>query len=84
MKSSAFLVNISRGPIVNEQALLKVLEQGRLGGVALDVFDEEPLPLEHPLRKAKGVVLTPHLGYAGDTTFKVRSSCSVCRVIFQG
>lgn len=56
---------------MNEDALLRVLEEGRIKGVALDVYDEEPLPLEHPLRKARGVVLTPHLGYAGDSTFKV-------------
>lgn len=64
MKPGAFLVNTARGPIVSEAALIKALERGRLGGAGLDVFDEEPLPLDHPLRRFDNVVLLSHRGYA--------------------
>lgn len=66
MKSSAVLVNTSRGPIVDEEALIEALEQGRIAGAALDVFDEEPLPEDHPLRRMPNTVLTPHVGYVTD------------------
>jgi phosphoglycerate dehydrogenase-like enzyme len=63
MKPGAYLINTSRGPIVEERALIDVLTNHKIAGAALDVFDEEPLPDEHPLRKLDNVVLTPHLGY---------------------
>jgi phosphoglycerate dehydrogenase-like enzyme len=63
MKPSAYLINTSRGPIVDERALIDALTTRKLAGAALDVYDEEPLPPEHPLRKLDNVVLTPHLGY---------------------
>lgn len=63
MKPSAYLVNISRGPIVDEAALIAALQKKRIAGAGLDVFDVEPLPQKHPLRRMKNVVLTPHLGY---------------------
>ena len=63
MKPGAYLINTSRGPIVEERALIEVLTNHKIAGAALDVFDEEPLPDEHPLRKLDNVVLTPHLGY---------------------
>jgi phosphoglycerate dehydrogenase-like enzyme len=63
MKPGAYLINTSRGPIVEERALIDVLTNHKIAGAALDVFDEEPLPDEHPLRKLNNVVLTPHLGY---------------------
>jgi phosphoglycerate dehydrogenase-like enzyme len=63
MKSGALLVNTSRGPIVDDEALLKALENGPLAGAALDVYDKEPLPADHPLRSAPHTLLTPHLGY---------------------
>ena len=63
MKPSAYLVNTSRGPIVEEHALIEVLSNRKIAGAALDVYDEEPLPDDHPLRKLDNVVLTPHLGY---------------------
>jgi len=63
MRPTAFLVNTSRGPIVDERALLHALTAGTIAGAALDVFDQEPLPVDHPLRRAANVVLTPHLGY---------------------
>ncbi|WP_320668951.1 D-2-hydroxyacid dehydrogenase family protein [Patulibacter defluvii] len=59
----ALLVNSSRGPIVDEAALLAALADGRLGGAALDVYDVEPLPVDHPLRRAPRTLLTPHVGY---------------------
>lgn len=62
MKPGALLVNASRGGIVDEDALAAALEAGRLGGAAVDVFDEEPLPADSPLRRAPNTVLTPHLG----------------------
>jgi phosphoglycerate dehydrogenase-like enzyme len=63
MKPGAYLINTSRGPIVEERALIEVLKNRKIAGAALDVYDEEPLPDEHPLRKLDNVVLTPHLGY---------------------
>ena len=64
MKPGAFLINTARGPIVSEAALVRALERGQLGGVGLDVFDEEPLPFEHPLRRFDNAILLPHRGYA--------------------
>ena len=64
MKRGVLLVNTARGPIVSEPAMLKALESGQLGGVGLDVFDNEPLPLDHPLRRFDNAILTSHRGYA--------------------
>jgi len=61
MKPSAWLINIARGPIVDEAALLDALRGNRLGGAVLDVFDEEPLPHDHPLWELDNVVITPHI-----------------------
>lgn len=63
MKPAAFLVNTSRGPIVDTAALLAALRSGQIAGAGLDVYDEEPLPADHPLRSAPRTVLSPHLGY---------------------
>jgi phosphoglycerate dehydrogenase-like enzyme len=70
MKPSAFLVNTSRGPIVDEAALIRALEAGRLAGAGLDVFDEEPLPRDHPFRSMAKVTATPHLGYVTEETMR--------------
>lgn len=63
MRPTSYLVNTSRGPIVDERALVDVLRRGAIAGAALDVFDVEPLPAGHPLLELPNVVLTPHLGY---------------------
>jgi D-3-phosphoglycerate dehydrogenase len=62
LRAGTFLVNVARGGLVDEPALLRALGEGRLAGAALDVYAEEPLPKEHPLRSLPNVVLTPHLG----------------------
>jgi phosphoglycerate dehydrogenase-like enzyme len=64
MKPTALLINTSRGPIVEEAALIAALRERKIAGAGFDVYDIEPLPLDHPLRKLDNVVLTPHLGYA--------------------
>jgi phosphoglycerate dehydrogenase-like enzyme len=70
MKPTAFLVNTSRGPIVDEEALVAALKAGVIGGAGLDVYDREPLPADHPLRRAPRTVLTPHLGYVTEETYR--------------
>lgn len=71
MKPDGWLVNTSRGPIVDEAALLAALDAGTIGGAALDVYDQEPLPADHPLRRAPRTVLTPHLGFVTEDTYQV-------------
>jgi D-3-phosphoglycerate dehydrogenase len=63
MKPTAYIVNTSRGPIIDEKALLKALQQKKIAGAALDVYGSEPLPKDDPIRKLDNVLLTPHLGY---------------------
>jgi phosphoglycerate dehydrogenase-like enzyme len=70
MKPSAYIVNTSRGPIIDEAALLAALCGKKIAGAGLDVFDVEPLPLDHPLRKMDNVVLTPHLGYVSEQNYR--------------
>jgi len=69
MKPSAYLVNTSRGPIVDEAALVATLEAGAIAGAALDVYDQEPLPPDHPFLRLDNLVLTPHLGYVTRETY---------------
>jgi phosphoglycerate dehydrogenase-like enzyme len=60
MKPSSYLINLARGGVVDEAALIEALESGRIAGAALDVFNEEPLPASHPLWTARNVIITPH------------------------
>ena len=71
MKPSARLINTSRGPIVNEPALIEVLRQRRIAGAALDVFDIEPLPTDHPFRSLDNVLSTPHIGYVARDLYRI-------------
>jgi D-3-phosphoglycerate dehydrogenase len=70
MKKTAYLVNTARGPIVDEKALIAALREKRIAGAGLDVFDSEPLPLDHPFRTMDNVVITPHLGYVSEQNYK--------------
>jgi D-3-phosphoglycerate dehydrogenase len=70
MKLSAYLINTARAPIVDQAALLKALQDKKIAGAGIDVFEVEPLPLDHPYRKLDNVVLTPHLGYVSEQNYK--------------
>jgi phosphoglycerate dehydrogenase-like enzyme len=70
MKETAILVNTSRGPIVDAYAVIEALEAGRLGYAAFDVYDREPLPADHPLRRTPNVLLTPHIGYVTEENYR--------------
>jgi phosphoglycerate dehydrogenase-like enzyme len=70
MKSSAFIINTSRGPLIDEPALIAALREKKIAGAGLDVFDAEPLPLDHPFRKMDNVVITPHLGYVTEQNYR--------------
>jgi phosphoglycerate dehydrogenase-like enzyme len=71
MKPTAFFVNTSRGPIVDEAALIDALREKRIAGAALDVFDEEPLPPDHPFRNIENTVITPHIGYVSSDNYRL-------------
>jgi phosphoglycerate dehydrogenase-like enzyme len=70
MKPTAYIVNTARGPIIDEAALLEVLQQKKIAGAGIDVFSVEPLPVDHPFRKLDNMVITPHLGYATEENFR--------------
>jgi len=70
MKKTAYLINTSRGPIVEEKGLIAALTSKSIAGAGLDVFDIEPLPTDHPFRKMDNVVLTPHLGYVSEENYR--------------
>jgi D-3-phosphoglycerate dehydrogenase len=70
MKKTAYLINTSRGPIIEEKALIAALQNKSIAGAGLDVFDVEPLPLDHPYRKMDNVVITPHLGYVSEQNYR--------------
>ena len=70
MKPDAYLVNTSRGPIIEETALIDVLRAGRIGGAALDVFDREPLPNDHPFLGLDNVIISPHMAYVTEENLK--------------
>jgi phosphoglycerate dehydrogenase-like enzyme len=70
MKPSAYLINTSRGPIIDEAAMLAALRDRKIAGAGLDTFNVEPLPLDHPLRKMDNAVITPHLGYVSEQNYR--------------
>jgi phosphoglycerate dehydrogenase-like enzyme len=70
MKPTAWLINASRGPIIEEQALVSALRNKQIAGAAIDVFDAEPLPLSHPFRTLNNVLATPHVGYVSQGLYK--------------
>jgi phosphoglycerate dehydrogenase-like enzyme len=71
MKRTAYLVNTARGPIVDQTALLAALAEKRIGGAALDVFDVEPMPVDHPFLALENVVLAPHVGYVTEENYRL-------------
>ena len=81
MKPDALLINTARGPIISEEALVESLAQGHPGGVGLDVYDEEPLPPDHPLRGFDNVILASHRGYAVDRILHQRYQAAFTNVI---
>lgn len=80
MKRTAYLINTARGPIVDQSALVEALTAGRIAGAGLDVFDEEPLPVGHPLTRLPNVVTTPHIGWPTDEGY-ARFAEAACEVL---
>ena len=71
MKPTAYIINTSRGPLTDEDALIKVLTEKRIAGAAIDVFDKEPLDESHPFRNLPNVLATPHIGFVTHDTYKL-------------
>lgn len=71
MKPSAYLVNTSRGPIVDEDALIRALQEDRIAGAGIDVYSVEPLPVDHPYRSLTNTLLTPHIGYVASDGYQL-------------
>jgi phosphoglycerate dehydrogenase-like enzyme len=71
MKPTAYIINTARGPIIDEHSLLTTLKERRIAGAALDVYDVEPLPVDHPFRKLDNVMLAPHLGYVTEENYRL-------------
>jgi len=70
MKPSAFFINTSRGPVADEKAIEAALKANKIAGAAIDTYNDEPLPLDHPFRKLDNIVITPHLGYVTAENYK--------------
>jgi phosphoglycerate dehydrogenase-like enzyme len=81
MKPSARLINTSRGPIVDEKALIEMLREKKIAGAAVDVFDVEPLPRDHPFRTLENVLATPHIGYVSHEAYKTFYRDSVTNIV---
>jgi phosphoglycerate dehydrogenase-like enzyme len=81
MKSTAWLVNTSRGPIVDEGALISALQEHRIAGAAADVFDVEPLPMDHPYRSLDNMLATPHIGYVSQNLYRTFYGDTVKNII---
>jgi phosphoglycerate dehydrogenase-like enzyme len=71
MKSTAFLINTSRGPLIREADLIEILRERKIKGAALDVYDTEPLNAGHPFRKLDNVLATPHIGFVTEETYRL-------------
>lgn len=71
MKPTAYIINTSRGPLIDEDALIQALTENRIAGAAIDVFDKEPLDADHPFRKLPNILATPHIGFVTQDTYKV-------------
>ncbi len=71
MKPTALLVNTARAMLIDQQAMINALHDGKIGGAALDVYDIEPLPMAHPILKAPNTLLTPHLGYVMEENYRI-------------
>ncbi len=86
MKDTSYLINTSRAPIIDTDALIEVLNEGKIGGAGLDVYDIEPLPADHPLRNTPNCVLTPHIGYVTKETYDVfyGETVEVVRAFLEG
>jgi phosphoglycerate dehydrogenase-like enzyme len=80
MKPTAYLINCARGPIVDEAALIETLKAGKIAGAAVDVFDLEPLPAEHPFRHLPNVLATPHIGYGSRFLYETFYKDSVANI----
>ncbi len=81
MKPTAFIVNTSRGPLIDQDALIAALREGRIAGAGLDVFDIEPLPPGHPILAAPNTMLTPHLGYVSEENYRVYFRDAVANIL---
>jgi phosphoglycerate dehydrogenase-like enzyme len=81
MKKAAYLINTARGAIVDEMALVRILQERAIAGAALDVFVEEPLPKNHPITQLDNVVLTPHLGWPTDSGFEGFAENAVTNIL---
>ena len=80
MKPTARLINTSRGPIVDEQALISALRNKQIAGAAIDVFDLEPLPASHPFRTLDNILATPHIGYVSQGLYRTFYEDSVSNI----
>jgi phosphoglycerate dehydrogenase-like enzyme len=81
MRPSAWLINTSRGPIVDEAALIEALRDRRIAGAGLDVFEQEPLPQDHPLRSLDNVLATPHIGYVAREVYDIFYPQTVSNIV---
>jgi phosphoglycerate dehydrogenase-like enzyme len=81
MKPTSRLINTSRGPIVDEPSLIKALKSHAIAGAAIDVFDEEPLPTQHPFRSMDNVLATPHIGYVSESLYRTFYGDSMANII---
>lgn len=81
MKPTAFLINTSRGPIVEESALIEALEKNVIAGAAIDVYDQEPLQKDHPFRSLENVLATPHIGYVSQELYETFYGDSVKNIL---